>query len=146
MPASNSISNLPIFKCTNANIIRITSTSRTQAFNPITWTLSPNQSWAILGRVGAGKTTFGQALTDGSETSGTSTIHRFDPITSASWPLIHHQNLSVSQAVRMVTFKESSHMFSYAAHTVQDRYHSRQDPDEVVAGEYLLDQKWAPKR
>ncbi|KAJ3118440.1 hypothetical protein HDU96_001607 [Phlyctochytrium bullatum] len=126
----------PIFACARATLRRFgapsptaTATATATALFPaLTLTLDTAHRWAIIGPVASGKTTLGEALCG---------HHALHP--SAHWHSWDgHPALLPSDIIGMVSFKEDSRSFGYAGRTVQDRYFSREDPDDLTLHEYLL--------
>lgn len=96
----------------------------------ITWTLQPGQQWAVVGPVGAGKTSFllavaGKLL----RTSG-----------SASWPLAGSGNTyeQLRRDVALVNFKEESRLLAYGQFFYQQRYHAGLEDNAILLRDILF--------
>ncbi|KAJ3286018.1 hypothetical protein HDU79_006887 [Rhizoclosmatium sp. JEL0117] len=88
------------------------------------WTIKSDERWAIVGKIGSGKSTLGSALAG--------RLRWVSPTAEASIPL--PWQFEHGPSVRLMAFTDST----YKAATVQDRYHARVDDDEVTAAEFIL--------
>jgi molybdate transport system ATP-binding protein len=89
----------------------------------LTWDLREGETWAVVGPLGAGKSTFAAGL------AGRLRVSAGD----AGWPGLGDP----ATAVRLVGFKEESHRFSYARHYYQQRYNFVEPQDDITLGEFL---------
>lgn len=95
-------------------------------FRDLTWTLRDGETWAVVGPVGSGKTTFAQVLLGRHPLrSGT-----------AAWPIVGRAAFP-SDVIRVVAFQEDSRLFSYRGHYYQERFNFTDPLDDVTVGEYL---------
>jgi len=95
-------------------------------FRELTWTLRDGETWAMVGPVGSGKTTFAQVLLGRHPLrSGT-----------ATWPIVGRAAFP-SDVIRVVTFQEDSRLFSYRGHYYQERFNFTDPLDDVTVGDYL---------
>jgi molybdate transport system ATP-binding protein len=103
------------------------------AFRDLTWAMRDGETWAVVGPVGGGKTTFAEML-----------LGRH-PVRAgvAEWPLLAQARAAGRKAdypadvIRLVSFKEESRLFSYGKHYYQERYNFTDPLDDVTLGEYL---------
>src|SRR5689334_19441320 len=84
----------------------------------LSWTLDGGETWAVVGPVGSGKTTLAEVLLGRHRlTSGTIAWPLVDRLRAAgghiAWP---------ADVIRLVSFKEDSHLFSYGRHYYQQRF------------------------
>ncbi|KAJ3064981.1 hypothetical protein HDU98_011617 [Podochytrium sp. JEL0797] len=91
------------------------------------WTIKSNERWAVVGRVGSGKSTLGSAL------SGH--MRWVSPTAADSIP--NPWLFDTPMSVRMLSFSDNKKV--YGTHSIQDRYHARVEEDEMTASQYLLD-------
>ncbi|HEX4592054.1 MAG TPA: ATP-binding cassette domain-containing protein, partial [Gemmataceae bacterium] len=99
------------------------------AVRDLTWTISEGETWAIVGPVGAGKTTLAELLTGRHRvTSGKIARPLLDRVTGAKWP---------SDVIRLVSFRERSHLFSPARHYYQQRFNFIEPQDDLTLGDFL---------
>ncbi len=95
-------------------------------FRDLTWTFRAGETWAVVGPVGSGKTTFSQVL-----------LGRY-PLRSgtAAWPIVRRAAFP-SDVIRVVAFQEDSRLFNYRSHYYQERFNFTDPLDDVTVGEYL---------
>ncbi len=98
-------------------------------FIGLNWTLRAGETWAIVGPVGAGKSTFAEAL-----------LGRF-PVRAgrAKWPIVQLAPPAQfpSEVVKLVGFKEESRLFSYRNHYYQERFNFTDPLDDIALGSFL---------
>ncbi|KAI8839936.1 P-loop containing nucleoside triphosphate hydrolase protein [Chytridium lagenaria] len=121
-----------IFQCLKSTIARrLPSSSPSSPPTPIltslSLTLKPTERWAVIGRVGSGKTTLGEAL---------SGLHS---IPTATWFNQSGAPSTAEEVVGIVSFSEESKSFGYSGRGLHERYASYQDPDDITLADYLLD-------
>ncbi|KAJ3107599.1 hypothetical protein HK100_003564 [Physocladia obscura] len=121
-----------LFEVTRASIVRFGSVKPViQPF--FSWSISAEERWAIVGRVGSGKSSLGSALAGGLR--WVAEDGRVSEELANPW--IYRGAGSTERAVRLLAFTDN--LKSYSSHSIQDRYHSRVDEDELTAAEFLLD-------
>jgi molybdate transport system ATP-binding protein len=99
------------------------------AVRDLTWTISEGETWAIVGPVGAGKTALAELLTGRHRnTSGQIAWPMLDRVAGPKWP---------SDAIRLVSFRERSHLFSPARHYYQQRFNFIEPQDDLTLEQYL---------
>ena len=92
-------------------------------FRDLSWTARLGETWAVIGPTGAGKTTLTDLLL-GRRRPHAGTI---------SWPLFD----SPADAIRRVTFKEDSWLFSYTRHYYQQRFNFIEPQDDLSLDAFL---------
>ena len=93
-----------------------------------TWTISEGEIWAIVGPVGSGKTSLAEALLG---------RHRITAGT-IEWPMLHRLGVGwPADAIRLVTFRERSHLFSPSRHYYQQRFNFVEPQDDLTLEQYL---------
>jgi molybdate transport system ATP-binding protein len=95
------------------------------AVRKLSWTLADGQTWAITGPVGSGKTALAELLTGRHRVVSGSIAW---PFLGGRWP---------GEAVRLVTFRQSSQLFSPERHYYQQRFNSVEPQDDLKLAEYL---------
>ena len=98
------------------------------AFRDLSWALRDGETWAVVGPVGAGKTTFAELL-----------LGRL-PVRSGriSWPLVERAGAAVpADVIRLVAFREESRLFRPAGHYYQERFNFSDPLDEVTVDTFL---------
>ncbi|KAJ3163022.1 hypothetical protein HK101_000638 [Irineochytrium annulatum] len=115
-----------LFTCANATLSRsLTPTAAGSSPSlSISWRIAPTERWAVVGKVASGKTTVGEALCERGSA-------RFTPDGAASW------DDGVRGRIGLVSFKEGSKGFDYGGRSLQERYYSYQDPDDITVSEFL---------
>ena len=94
----------------------------------LNWSFREGEACAVVGPTGCGKTTFAEVLL-GRHSLTEGSVH---------WPLLDRLRAAgrridyPSQVITHVTFKEESHLFSYAGHYYQQRYEFA-DSDEPLS-------------
>ncbi len=91
------------------------------ALHDISWTVRDGETWAVVGPTGSGKTTLVEAATG---------LHR---VTAGrvDWPILDLAQEKgkpadwPGDAIRRVTFREESRLFSYRGHYYQQRFEFR---------------------
>ncbi len=97
----------------------------------LTWTLQADQQWAVVGPVGAGKTSFLLAVAG--------KLHRTTG--TASWQLNGTDETSYTQLRRevvLVNFKEESRLLAYNQFFYQQRYHAGLDDKATPLRDFLF--------
>ncbi|HEY2787244.1 MAG TPA: ATP-binding cassette domain-containing protein [Fimbriiglobus sp.] len=103
------------------------------ALHDITWTFRDGETWAIVGPTGAGKT----ALVDAAAGLLRLTAGRIE------WPILDAARAKGKRAdwpgdaIRRVTFREDSRLFSYRGYYYQQRFEFGDDPDVPTLRAYL---------
>ncbi|OWK35985.1 ATP-binding cassette domain-containing protein [Fimbriiglobus ruber] len=103
------------------------------ALADLTWAARGGQTWAVVGPVGAGKTTFADAV------AGTLVLRAGE----AEWPLVARARAAGRDAyfprdvVRTVSFKEQSRLFSYGQHYYQERFNFTDPLDDITLAAFL---------
>ena len=97
------------------------------AFAELWWTLHTGQTWAVVGSVGSGKSTFAEVL-----------LGRFALRGGiAKWPLVQPPAQFPAEVVKLVGFKEESRLFSYRSHYYQERFNFSDPLDDITLGAFL---------
>ena len=92
-------------------------------FRDLSWTVHPGETWAVVGPTGSGKTTLTDVL-----------LGRRRPDAGAiSWPLFDQP----ADAIRRVTFKEDSWLFSYSRHYYQQRFNFIEAHEDLSLAAFL---------
>ncbi|KAI9364421.1 P-loop containing nucleoside triphosphate hydrolase protein [Zopfochytrium polystomum] len=143
----------------NASVVRlgVGGQDLKRVISPFSWKLTkpppPGEAlelWAVVGDVGAGKSTLGQAI-------GQIYPHRLHPPSSVSYCVLNglsrktwdddkSQTISSTQAltgIRLIGFHDQR-LGLFTASTLQHRYHSYTDPDELLVWEYLTGKRRRP--
>jgi molybdate transport system ATP-binding protein len=127
-----------IFRLDRATVVRPTGET---AFRDLTWEIRTDQTWAIVGPVGSGKT----ALTD-------VLLGRLRVTTgSEEWPLLDRVRAAgrvatfPSDVIVRVAFKEESRLFSYGRHYYQQRFNFIEPDDDLTLDQYLRTGTNAPE-
>ena len=98
-------------------------------FTGLNWTLRSGETWAIVGPVGAGKSTFAEAL-----------LGRY-PVRAgrASWPIVQLAPPAQfpAEVIKLVGFKEESRLFSYRNHYYQERFNFTDPLEDITLGAFL---------
>ncbi len=98
------------------------------AVRDLTWTVSEGETWAIVGPVGAGKTSLAEVLVG---------RHRVTA-GNIAWPLLDRVGRGwPAGAIRLVSFREQSHLFSPAQHYYQQRFNFVEPQDDLTLEQYL---------
>ena len=103
------------------------------ALRDLSWTVRDGEAWAVVGPVGAGKTTLAETLV------GKHAVRSG----SLAWPLLDRLRAAgrtvafASDVVRHVAFKEDSRLFSYAGHYYQQRFEFADADEPLTLAEYL---------
>lgn len=99
----------------------------------VSWTLHDGEVWAIVGPVGAGKTSLVETMRGQLRvTEG-----------HIAWPLIERARATCkkidwpSDAIQLVTFKEESQHFSYGKHYYQQRFNFIEPEDDLTLRAFL---------
>ena len=119
-------------------LVRIQDTTITRpggeiVFQNLNWELRDGETWAIVGGVGSGKTTFAEVLL------GRHPVRHG----AVTWPILEHLRargrdaILPSDAIRLVAFKEESRLFSYRQHYYQERYNFSDPLEEIQLDVYL---------
>ncbi|EPY51515.1 ATPase [Schizosaccharomyces cryophilus OY26] len=121
-----------------ASFVRIAKTTfldgRFPVFKNISFEITKNQNWAVVGAVGSGRTTFLKCL-KGSYTPS--------PATNFKYPFLSDTNKSPWQAIQFLDFQSSG--LQRAAY-YSERYHSHRDKREDISlQKWLLDAYRGPE-
>ncbi|MFL5341347.1 MAG: ATP-binding cassette domain-containing protein [Gemmataceae bacterium] len=92
-------------------------------FRDLSWTAHVGEAWAVVGPTGSGKTTLTDLLL-GRRRPDAGTI---------SWPRFDQP----ADAIRRVTFKEDSWLFSYRRHYYQQRFNFIEPQDDLSLDDFL---------
>jgi molybdate transport system ATP-binding protein len=115
----------PLIKLDNVTAVRAGGEI---AVRDLTWTVADGETWAIVGAVGSGKTSLAEVLIGRHRvTSGTIAWPLFDRL-RVGWP---------GDAIRLVSFREQSHLFSPARHYYQQRFNFVEPQDDLTVEQYL---------
>jgi molybdate transport system ATP-binding protein len=115
----------PLIKLDNVTAVRAGGEI---AVRDLTWTVADGETWAIVGPVGSGKTSLAEVLIG---------RHRITAGTIA-WPLIDRLRVGwPGDAIRLVSFREQSHLFSPARHYYQQRFNFVEPQDDLTLEQYL---------
>src|SRR6516162_9761828 len=103
------------------------------AVRNLDWVAREGETWAIVGPVGSGKTALAEAILGRHRVqSGTACWPLLDRLRSAgraiAWP---------SDVIRLVSFKEESHLFSYGRHYYQQRFNFIEPQDDLSLEAFL---------
>jgi molybdate transport system ATP-binding protein len=107
--------------------------SQEVALRQFTWQVQDGETWAMVGPVGAGKSTLAETILG---------RHRLMAGT-VQWPLIEtlkqqgHTIESPSDVIRLVSFKEESAQFSYHRHYYQQRFNFIEPEDDLTLDQFL---------
>ena len=119
-----------VFRLDRATVVRPTGET---VFRDLSWEVRSDQTWAIVGPVGSGKT----ALTD-------VVLGRLRVTTgSEEWPLLDRVRAAgrtatfPSDVIGRVAFKEESRLFSYGRHYYQQRFNFIEPDDDLTLDQYL---------
>ncbi|HEX4591675.1 MAG TPA: ATP-binding cassette domain-containing protein, partial [Gemmataceae bacterium] len=103
--------------------------TREVAVRHLTWTVNEGDTWAIVGPVGSGKTTLAEVLMGRHRiTSGEIRWPLLERTAGGAWP---------GEAIRLVSFREQSHLFSPGRHYYQQRYNFIEPQDDLSLEQYL---------
>ncbi len=97
----------------------------------LNWTMRADETWAIVGPVGSGKTTLADAMAGRLHVDG---VH---------WPLIERLRASgrvidwPSQVIERVAFTEESRLCSYSRHYYQQRFNFIEPGDDLTLDQFL---------
>jgi molybdate transport system ATP-binding protein len=98
------------------------------AVRDLSWAISEGETWAIVGPVGSGKSSLAEVLLG---------RHRVTAGTIA-WPFLNRLNVGwPADAIRLVSFREQSHLFSPARHYCQQRFNFVEPQDDLTLEQYL---------
>jgi molybdate transport system ATP-binding protein len=122
----------------SADLIRLDRATITRAgggelFRSLTWDLHDGETWAVVGPVAGGKTSFAEVLLGRHPVRGG----------SLAWPILEHARAAGRKAdfpadiIRLVAFREESRLFSHARHYYQERFNFTDPLDDVTVGDYL---------
>jgi molybdate transport system ATP-binding protein len=119
-----------IFRLADATVVRPTGEV---VFEGLSWTAREGETWAVVGGIGAGKTSLTEFLLGRLRiTSG-----------KVEWPLVDRLRAAgrriawPSEIVGRVGFKEESRLFSYGRHYYQQRYNFIEPDDDLTLDEFL---------
>jgi molybdate transport system ATP-binding protein len=99
------------------------------AVRDLSWTARDGETWAIVGPVGAGKTSLAEVLTGRHRiTAGRIAWPLLDRLPAPHWP---------AEVIRLVSFREQSHLFSPARHYYQQRFNFVEPQDDLSLHQYL---------
>ena len=120
----------PLVFLDNATIIRPGGEVGLRGLN---WTAREGETWAVVGPVGAGKTTLAEVLVG---------RHRLESGTMG-WPLLDRLRAAgraiawPADVIRRVSFKEDSWLFSYARHYYQQRFNFIEAHEDLTLDAFL---------
>jgi molybdate transport system ATP-binding protein len=119
-----------LFRLDRATVVRPTGET---VFDGLSWTVREDETWAIVGPVGSGKTALTDVLTGRLRVeAGT-----------LEWPLVGRLRAAgrpiawPAEIVGRVGFKEESHLFSYGRHYYQQRFNFIEPADDLTLDEFL---------
>jgi molybdate transport system ATP-binding protein len=93
------------------------------AVRDLSWTIAEGETWAIVGPTGSGKTALAETLL-GRHRIVSGSINR----AGVGWP---------ADAIRLVSFREQSHLFSPGRHYYQQRFNFVEPQDDLTLEQYL---------
>jgi molybdate transport system ATP-binding protein len=100
----------------------------------LTWTVREGETWAVVGRVGSGKTTLTDVLLGRLPLrSGTIAWPLLDRLRGAGRPVAWPADV-----LRRVSFKEDSWLFSYGRHYYQQRFNFIEPRDDLTLEAFLV--------
>ncbi|BFZ60090.1 hypothetical protein YB2330_001112 [Saitoella coloradoensis] len=119
-----------LIRLTNASIYRLGQTEA-PLFQDLTWHLGTNETWAIIGPVGSGRSTLFTALQG---------KLRVLPAASLKYDFIRRleakgdgRDLWPSQLIKVVSFETTASTAAY----MQERYHSYRDEDDLTLRQWI---------
>ncbi|MFL5245571.1 MAG: ATP-binding cassette domain-containing protein [Gemmataceae bacterium] len=102
-------------------------------FRELNWSVCEDETWAVVGPVGSGKTSLAETI-----------VGQLPVRTGAiSWPFLDRfrgDGASInrpSDAIRYVSFKEQSYLFSYGRHYYQQRFNFIEPQDDLMLEDFL---------
>jgi molybdate transport system ATP-binding protein len=98
------------------------------ATRELTWTLREGETWAIVGPTGTGKTSLAEVLCGRHRVASGSIAWPMFDRPGGAWP---------GDAIRLVSFREQSHLFSPARHYYQQRFNFVEPHEDLTLEEYL---------
>jgi molybdate transport system ATP-binding protein len=98
------------------------------AVSDLTWTIRDGETWAITGPTGSGKTSLAEVILGRHRITSGSIARPLLDHGQASWP---------SDAIKLVSFREDSHLFSPARHYYQQRFNFVEPQDDLTLEQYL---------
>jgi molybdate transport system ATP-binding protein len=101
-------------------------------FRDLSWALLAGETWAVVGLVGSGKTSFAEVLLGHYPLSAGSIRYPFLDRRSDGGPAVWPADV-----IRHVTFKEDSWLFSYAQHYYQQRFNFIEARDDRTVDAFL---------
>lgn len=120
----------PLFFFDRATVVRAGGEA---VFRGLNWTVRAGETWAVVGPVGAGKTTLAETLLG---------RHRVEQ-GILGWPLLDRLRAGgrpiawPSDVVRRVTFRDDSWLFSYSRHYYQQRFNFIEPRDDLTLDAFL---------
>lgn len=113
--------------------VTVAHTGGTIALENVTWTLHAGETWAVVGPVGSGKSSFLEAIRG----------QRRVLAGNISWPLVEQRRSQgdyiawPTEVIALVAFKEESPHFSYGKHYYQQRFNFIEAEDDLSLRAFL---------